>query len=91
MQQCELTGVSRSGFYYLAICESEENLHLMRMLDEKYTQTPFFGVRRMADWLDKQGQSVNVKRVRRLMRLMGLEAIYPKPRLSMPAPPSLRR
>ena len=58
----------------------------MRLLDEQYTRTPFFGVRRMVDWLVKQGRQVNVKRVRRLMRLMGLEAIYPKPRLSAPAP-----
>src|SRR5262245_14599100 len=76
--------MSRSGLYYTAIEESEENIGLMRLLDEKYTQTPFFGVRRMTDWLEKQGHTVNVKRVRRLMRVMALEAIYPKPRLSIP-------
>ncbi len=58
----------------------------MRLLDEQYTRAPFYGVRRMAYWLAKQGYGVNVKRVRRLMRRMGLEAIYPKPRLSLPAP-----
>ena len=58
----------------------------MRLLDEQYTRTPFYGVRRMTDWLGKHGHTVNAKRVRRLMRQMGLEAIYPKPRLSMPAP-----
>ncbi len=58
----------------------------MRLLDEQYTRAPFYGVRRMTDWLGKQGYGVNVKRVRRLMRQMGLEAIYPKPRLSLPAP-----
>ena len=58
----------------------------MRLLDEQYTRTPFYGVRKMVWWLDEQGYPVNAKRVRRLMRLMGLEAIYPKPRLSLPAP-----
>ncbi len=58
----------------------------MRLLDEQYTRTPFYGVRKMVWWLDEQGYLVNPKRVRRLMRLMGLEAIYPKPRLSLPAP-----
>jgi putative transposase len=76
--------MSRSGLYYIPAEESAENLSLMRLLDEKYLKTPFFGVRRMTDWLDKQGHAVNAKRVRRLMRTMGLEAIYPKPRLSIP-------
>jgi putative transposase len=76
--------MSRSGLYYIPAEESAENLGLMRLLDEKYMKTPFFGVRRMTDWLDKQGHAVNAKRVRRLMRVMGLEAIYPKPRLSLP-------
>ena len=58
----------------------------MRLLDEQYMRTPFYGVLKMTDWLDKQGHAVNSKRVRRLMRLMGLEAIYAKPRLSDPAP-----
>ncbi len=58
----------------------------MRLLDEQYTRTPFYGVRKMVWWLEEQGYAVNPKRVRRLMRLMGLEAIYPKPRLSLPAP-----
>jgi transposase InsO family protein len=58
----------------------------MRLLDEQYTRTPFYGVLKMTDWLDKQGHPVNLKRVRRLMRLMGLEAIYARPRLSDPAP-----
>jgi putative transposase len=66
--------------------ESAENLELMRRLDEQYTRTPFYGVRRMTYWLTQQGYGVNVKRVRRLMRQMGLEAIYPKPRLTVPVP-----
>jgi putative transposase len=70
--------------YYQAVEESIENLHLMRLLDEQYTRCPFYGVRRMTAWLHQQGYSVNVKRVRRLLRQMGLMAVYPKPRLSQP-------
>ena len=86
MRQCELMGISRSGLYYTPAEERAENLTLMRLLDEQYTRTPFYGVRRMTYWLGQQGYGVNVKRVRRLMRGMGLEAIYPKPRLTVPAP-----
>lgn len=81
-RQCELLDISRSGLYYEPKGLSEENLHLMRLLDEQYTRTPFYGVRRMRKSLDSCGYNVDVKRVRRLLRLMGLEAIYPKPRLS---------
>jgi putative transposase len=56
----------------------------MRLLDEQYTKTPFYGVERMTVWLRQHGYTVNPKRVRRLLRLMGLEALYPKPRLSLP-------
>jgi putative transposase len=56
----------------------------MRLLDEQFTQTPFYGVERMTAWLRQQGYAVNPKRVRRLLRLMGLEALYPKPHLSKP-------
>ena len=56
----------------------------MRLLDEQYTRTPFYGIRRMTAWLQAQGHAVNHKRVGRLLRLRGLEAIYPKPRLSRP-------
>ena len=76
----------RSGLYYEAAPETAENLRLMRLLDEQYTRTPFYGVRKMVWWLDERGYTVNPKRVRRLMRVMGLEAIYAKPRLSLPAP-----
>jgi len=82
-RQCELLGVSRSGLYYPARGESAENLHLMRLLDEQYTRTPFFGRRRMRVWLREQGYQVNPKRVARLMELIGIAAIYPKPRLSV--------
>jgi putative transposase len=81
---CELVGLARSSYYYHAVGESAENLQLMRLLDEQYTRTPFYGIRRMTAWLQTQGYAVNHKRVARLMRTMGLEAIYPKPRLSQP-------
>jgi len=83
-RQCELLGVSRAGLYYQPAGESEENLRLMRLLDEQYTRTPFYGSRRMTVWLEEQGYAVNRKRVSRLMTLMGIEAVYPKPKLSEP-------
>jgi putative transposase len=63
---------------------------LIRLLDEQYTRTPFYGARKMVTWLETQGHFVERKRVRRLMQLMGLEAIYPKPRLSLPGPTEQR-
>jgi putative transposase len=81
-QQCELLGVGRSSWYYRPQGESADNLAVMRALDELYTRWPFYGVRRMTIALQRQGWPVNPKRTRRLMRRMGLEAIYPKPRLS---------
>jgi putative transposase len=83
-RQCELLGVNRSGLYYEPAGESEENLRLMRLLDEQYTRVPFYGSRKMTEWLATQGHAVNRKRVSRLMALMGLAAVYPKPRLSQP-------
>lgn len=84
-RQCDLLGVARSSWYYQPADETGENLALMRRLDEQYTRTPFYGIRRMTAWLQQQGYAVNHKRVGRLLRLMGLEAVYPKPRLSLPA------
>ena len=81
-RQCELLGVNRSGLYYEPVGESEENLRVMRMLDEEYTRHPFYGSRRLKLWLEEQGQEVNRKRVRRLMEVMGIEAVYPKPKAS---------
>jgi hypothetical protein len=83
-RQCELLGVNRAGLYYQPRGESEENLRLMRLLDEQYTRTPFYGRRRMRAWLQDQGYEVNSKRVARLMELIGIAAIYPKPKLSVP-------
>jgi putative transposase len=81
-RQCDLLGVNRSGLYYQSLGESEENLQLMRLLDEQYTRTPFYGSRKMTKWLGTKGFEVNRKRVSRLMELMGIEAVYPKPKLS---------
>jgi putative transposase len=78
-----LLGLNRSSLYYEPVVESAENLRLMRRIDEQYTTCPFYGSRKMTYWLVQQGEEVNRKRVQRLMRLMGLEAIYPKPRLSL--------
>jgi putative transposase len=83
-RQCDLLGVNRSGLYYEPVGESEENLKLMRLIDEEYTRHPFYGSRRMTVWLRDQGHEVNRKRVSRLMEVMGIEALYPKPRLSQP-------
>jgi putative transposase len=83
-RQCELLGLPRSSLYYEPAAESQENLRLMRLLDEEYTAHPFLGSRRLTAWLHDRGEEVNRKRVQRLLRVMGLEAIYPKPRLSMP-------
>jgi hypothetical protein len=85
-QQCELLGVDRSGLYREPLPESAENQKLMRLLDKEYTRHPVYGVRRMTLFLRDLGYVVNAKRVRRLLRLMGLEALFPKPRLSIPDP-----
>ena len=85
-RQCELLGLPRSTYYYHSQEESPQNLHLMRLLDEKYTDTPYYGIRRMTAWLRNEGYNVNHKRVARLLRKMGLEAIYPKPRTTVPHP-----
>ncbi len=81
-RQCELLGLLRSSLYYKLAGESEENLRLMRLIDEEYLRHPFFGSRKMVIWLKSQGERVNRKRVQRLMRQMGIEAIYPKPKTS---------
>jgi putative transposase len=85
-RQCELIGLSRSSYYYRLRGESPENLRLMHTIDEIFTRYPFYGVERMTSSLCRQGEQVNVKRVRRLMRKIGLEAVYPKPKLSQGHP-----
>ena len=85
-RQCELLGVNRSNLYYKVAGEKEQNLELMRLLDKQYTDTPYYGSRKMTAWLNRQGYQVNRKRVRRLMQTMDLETIYQKPDTS-PANP----
>ena len=84
-RQCELVGVPRSTVYYEAVAVSAAELELMRRLDAQYTQTPFYGSRRMTAWLHTQGYGVNRKRVTRLLALLGLEAIVARRHLSTPA------
>jgi putative transposase len=85
-RQCQLLGLSRATYYYAPAQETPLNLKLMRLIDEQYLRTPFYGYRRMTAYLRRGGYAVNPKRVRRLMRLMGLEAVGPRPRTSTAAP-----
>ena len=85
-RQCALLGVSRSGLYYRPKGVSREDLALMQAMDRQYPETPFYGLRRMKAWLVRQGCQVSRKRVQRLMRIMGLRAIYRRPRTSRAAP-----
>lgn len=82
-RQAELLGIARSTVYYRPVVDHYD-IELMRFVDEQYTKTPFYGSRRMTVLLNRNGYLVNRKRVQRLMRLMGIEAIYPKPNLSKP-------
>jgi len=95
-RQCKLLNLNRSSIYYdvkgqvrpepgkQPAKESKENLMFMKLIDQQYTKTPFYGSRRMRDYLRLSDYKINRKRVQRSMRLMGLEAIYPKPRTSIP-------
>ena len=82
VRQCELLGLARASYYHKPEPETDENLRLMRVIDETYLAYPVFGSRQMTRWLRRQGYLVNRKRVRRLMQQMGLEAIYQKPNTS---------
>lgn len=84
VKQCALLDISRSSLYYKAKGPSPEDLVLMKLIDQQYLATPFYGSRRMTAWLKRQGHRVGRKRVRRLMRTMGLQAIYRRPRTSQP-------
>lgn len=84
VRQCQLLGINRSTIYYRERAESAEDVELMRLLDAQYTETPFYGYRRMTVYLQNLGYKINHKRVLKLMRKLGLEAIYPKPNLSKP-------
>ena len=86
VRQCALLGVSRSSIYYRPRAASAEDLSLMGEIDRQYLETPFFGSRRMKAWLERRGMGVSRKRVQRLMRAMGLRAIYRRPSTSRRAP-----
>jgi len=85
-RQCQLLNVARSSFYYKPQAPSNEELALLQLIDQQYLETPFDGSRRMTVVLRQHGYEVNRKRVQRLMRQLGIEAIYPKPRLSQTHP-----
>ena len=85
-RQCDLVGLARSSYYYQPTPAKAEDLQLMRLLDEQYLRTPFYGSRRMTVWLQQQGYRVNRKRVQRLMHRMGLVGIAPGPGTSQPHP-----
>ncbi len=84
VRRCELLDVARSTAYYEAAAVSDDDLLAMRLIDEIHLRLPFYGRRRIRDELEEQGHWVNRKRVQRLMRQMGLRALYPKPRTSRP-------
>jgi len=83
-RQCVLLGIARNGLYYKPIGISDLDQDIMRIIDEQYTKAPIYGVEKMTAWLHREGVGIGHNKVRRLMRTMGLEAIFPKPRLSIP-------
>jgi putative transposase len=84
IRQCELVGLSRSSYYYSPRPVSPLNDLLMKLIDKQYTKTPFYGAPNMTVWLRRRGYKVNHKRIERLMRIMGIQAIFPKKRMSVP-------
>jgi putative transposase len=86
VQQCALAGLARSTYYYEPVPARDENLELMRRIDTLYLPRPFYGVPRMTDWLQALGHAATHKRVERLMRVMGLQAVLPGPPTSRPQP-----
>jgi putative transposase len=86
VRQCQLLGISRSSLYYQPVAPSDEELAMLREIDQQYLKTPYYGSRRMTVHLRQRGYQVNRKRVQRLMHHLGLQAIYPKPNLSKPHP-----
>jgi putative transposase len=85
-RQCRLLNLQRSSYYYRPKPIKAEDLELMRLIDEQYLKTPTWGSRSMRNHLRRLGYKINRKHVQRLMRLMGLEAIYPRPKTSRPHP-----
>ena len=89
VRQCQLLGIARSSFYHRPQAPPEEALTLLKLIDQQYLETPFYGSRKMTVMLRQHGDSGNRKRVQRLMRQLGIEAIDPKPRLSQAHPAHL--
>jgi putative transposase len=85
-RQCQLLGLSRSSLYYQPATDDTEDLALMALIDRQFLETPYYGSRKMTAWLRREGHVVNRKRVRRLMRQMGLQVIWQKPNTSQPNP-----
>lgn len=85
-KQCNLLQVHRTGLYYKPVGESEENLEMMRLLDQQYFSTPFYGCRKLCAWLNKQGFTANRKRVKRLMKLINWQTIYREPKTTISNP-----
>ena len=86
VRQCRLVSIARSSFSDAGTGESPRTLRLMRLIDAQFLETPFYGSRQMTRWLRRQGDMVSRKRVRRLMRLLGVHPLYPRPRTSQPHP-----
>lgn len=86
VRQCRLLKLARSSLYYQLKAPSDEELELLRLIDQQYLETPFYGSRKMTVFLQQQGYQINRKRTQRLMRQLGVEAVYPKPNLSQPHP-----
>jgi putative transposase len=86
VRQCQLLGISRASLYYQPKTPDEEELTLLKLIDAQYLETPFYGSRKMREYLTQLGFCINRKRVRRLMQKLGIEALYPKPRLSQAHP-----
>jgi putative transposase len=82
-RQCNILGIHRSGYYYEPVPETKFNLLLMRMMDEQFLRTPFYGIRRMQKYIELCGYFVNLKRIQRLYKKMGLIAVYPRPRTTI--------
>ena len=85
-RQCELLSLNRSSLYYTPCRDTQYNEQLMKLIDEQYIETPFYGIDKMTEWLRRQDHYVNHKRVRRLMRQMGLEAVYPRRKRGLSIP-----
>lgn len=84
-QRCEILSVHRSGLYYTPKPETEENLNILKKLDAQYYKTPFYGTLRLQAWLKKQGHTVNIKRLRRLMKIVDWRTIYREPKATIPS------